>query len=120
MKPQNSRVSQKQMADAVNEEAKLFGDAISCMIREGKELVEHQTEANKEETDMQHLLEEMQLDSSLLGEGQEHLKSSRCTHQCWLAAWPTPPPKSEWGEQVEEMAEGRTTTSRSRMLHRPH
>jgi len=30
-KPRNSRVTQKQMADAVPKEAPLFGDTISCM-----------------------------------------------------------------------------------------
>ena len=39
----------------------LFDDAVSCMTRQGKNLVEHLTEANKEHTDMQHLLEEKQL-----------------------------------------------------------
>jgi hypothetical protein len=39
----------------------LFDDAVSRMTRQGKELLEHLTEANKEHTDMQHLLEEMQL-----------------------------------------------------------
>ena len=71
VKPRNGHVTQKQRVDVVAQEGKAFNEAIGCMTRQGKELMEYLA-AKKENTDMHLLLEEVQL-----GRKEQHKMNER-------------------------------------------